>query len=414
MSGGRKVVYAGGATTRYLMLGSAIALMVLGLIMVFSASYVSDMVNNGSMFHHAIKQAIYIAMGLAVALALSRLDYRRLYDLSRVVWWASIGLLLVTFGIGIVSHGARRWLDLGFVTLQPSEIAKVATVLFIAALSVQWRRGKLTTGRYAFSVACVSALPAVMIIMQPDLGTAMSLMLGVMVVLWLAEAPLYWFGIAMGAVAAAGTIGILVEPYRLLRVTTFMNPGASPQGSGYQIIQALLAFGTGGLKGVGLGLSRQKFFYLPEANTDFIFAIIGEELGLLGTLAVVTLFGLFIYAGMRIALGAKDQFGRMVAGGLTAMIGLQAFMNMAAVTGLIPVTGKPLPFVSAGGSSMLVTMTCVGLLLSVSRYGAKAPRVVRRRKRDEEGPLEGPAERRRDGRPHLSRVDSGRPARRRA
>ena len=239
-------------------------------------------------------------------------------------------------------------------------------------------------------------------------------MLAVMVVLWLADAPASWFLTAGAVVIVAAVAGIATEPYRLERVMTFLHPGKDPQGDGYQIIQALLAFGTGGLKGVGLGLSRQKFFYLPEANTDFIFAIIGEELGLVGTLAVLSGFGIFIYGGMRIALGARDQFGRMVAGGLTAMIGLQAFMNMAAVTGLIPVTGKPLPFVSAGGSSMLVTMTCVGLLLSVSRYGAKSPRVVRRRTRDEEGPREGPAERRRDGGPHLSRIDSGRPVRRRA
>jgi cell division protein FtsW len=254
----------------------------------------------------------------------------------------------------------------------------------------------------------------VLIIRQPDLGTAMSLMLAVLVVLWLADAPATWFIAAGAAIVVAGLVGIAVEPYRLERVLTFLNPGKDPLDHGYQIVQALLAFGTGGIKGVGLGLSRQKFFYLPEANTDFIFAIIGEELGLVGTLAVLSGFGVFVYGGMRIALGARDQFGRMVAGGLTAMIGLQAFMNMAAVTGLMPVTGKPLPFVSAGGSSMLVTMACVGLLLSVSRYGAKAPRVVRRRTRDEEGSREGPAERRGDGRPHLSRVDSGRPLRRRA
>jgi cell division protein FtsW len=410
----RRPTYAGGAAARYLMLGSAVSLMVLGLVMVFSASYVSDMVDHQSMFYHGARQAIYIVMGLAVTWALSRFDYRRLLSSSRVVWWASVGLLIVTFSIGVVRGGARRWVDLGLVNLQPSEIAKVATVLFVAALAVQWRRGRTGTGRFAVWLCAVTALPAILIMVQPDLGTAMSLMLAVVVVLWLAEAPGLWFALAGGVVIIAGAVGIAVEPYRVARVFTFLNPGADPQGQGYQIIQALLAFGTGGLKGVGLGLSRQKFFYLPQANSDFIFAIIGEELGLIGTLAVVAGFAVFIYGGMRIALGAKDEYGRMVAGGLTAMVGLQAFMNMAAVTGLMPVTGKPLPFVSAGGSSMLVTMACVGLLLSVSRHGAKAPRVVRRRLRDEEGPREGPAERRRDGRPHLSSVDGGRPVRRRA
>jgi cell division protein FtsW len=411
---GRKPAYAGGAVARYLMFGSAIALMVVGLVMVFSASYVSDMVDTGSMFYHGLRQAIYIALGLGVALVLARFDYRRLKESSRLVWWASIVLLVVTFAVGVVGGGARRWIDLGVVTLQPSEIAKVATVLFVAALAVQWQRGRVDTGKFAVSVAGAALLPSVLIIVQPDLGTAMSLMLAVIVVLWLADAPVSWFVAAGAVVLVAGVVGIAAEPYRLARVTTFLHPGKDPLRGGYQIIQALLAFGSGGIKGVGLGLSRQKFFYLPQANTDFIFAIIGEELGLIGTLAVLSGFGIFIYGGMRIALGARDQFGRMVAGGLTAMIGLQAFMNMAAVTGLMPVTGKPLPFVSAGGSSMLVTMTCVGLLLSVSRFGAKTPRVVRRKMRDEEGPREGPAERRGDRGPHLSRFDGGRAVRRRA
>ena len=396
------------------MLGSAIALMIGGLIMVFSASYVSDMVLHKTMFYHGLRQAIYVAMGIGVAFALSRFDYRRLAGSARLVWWGSIGLLLITFALGVVRGGARRWLDLGIVNLQPSELAKVATVLFVAALAVQWRRGRLDTAKFAVAVIGGTLLPSVLIIVQPDLGTAMSLMLGVVVVLWLAEAPVAWFIAAGGIVVAAGVAGVIAEPYRLARVLTFLNPGAKPQGEGYQIIQALLAFGTGGLKGVGLGLSRQKFFYLPQANSDFIFAIIGEELGLAGTLAIVAGFAIFVYAGMRIALGARDDFGRLVAGGLTAMIGLQAFMNMAAVTGLMPVTGKPLPFVSAGGSSMLVTMTCVGLLLSVSKYGAKSPRIIRRTVRDEEGPREGPAKRRGDGRPHLSGADRSRPARRRA
>jgi cell division protein FtsW len=194
------------------------------------------------------------------------------------------------------------------------------------------------------------------------------------------------------------------------RVTSFLNPWADPGDSGYQIIQSLYAFGSGGFFGVGLGLSRQKFFYLPAAHTDFIFAVIGEELGLAGTLSVIAAFGLFAYAGMRIALDCKDQFGRLLAGGLTAMIVTQALMNMAAVTGLMPITGIPLPFVSAGGSSLTLTLACVGLILAVSRNGGSA-RVRLVRQTDFRGSQRASTrEWRRDGRSHLPGSDRGRTA----
>jgi cell division protein FtsW len=220
-------------------------------------------------------------------------------------------------------------------------------------------------------------------------------------------------------VAAAGALALPVilylKPYRVARLLAYQNPGADPTGGGYQIIQAMLAFGSGGLTGVGLGLSRQKFFYLPAAHTDFIFAIIGEELGLLGTLLVVALFGAVAWAGFRIALTAKDRFGGLLAGGLTAMIVTQALINMGSVTGVSPVAGEPLPLVSYGGTSLLFTLGCVGLILSVARQGrggaASSGRAVDGPEEEIDSARSG--ERRRNGRPRLSVVDGGRTSSRR-
>jgi cell division protein FtsW len=246
------------------------------------------------------------------------------------------------------------------------------------------------------------------------MGTTVTLAVAVVFVLALAGSDLRWLAAATGFVGVLGALFIATSEYRAARVLGFLDPWGDPQGRGYQTVQALLAFGTGGLDGVGLGLSRQKFFYLPEAHTDFILAIIGEEVGLLGTLAVVAAFAVLAWAGMKIAAGAKDEYGRLVAGAITGMIAFQAALNMAAVTGLFPVTGKPLPFLSYGGSSMLVTMICVGLVLSVSEHGAKAPRAVRVRTPKEAPQRESAHERRRDRGPRVSGPRGGRPARRRA
>jgi cell division protein FtsW len=234
-------------------------------------------------------------------------------------------------------------------------------------LLVAWRKGEIDDRTFAIRLAAVVGPVVLLIMLQPDMGTTMSLILGVVVLLWLGGVKGRWFAL-LGAVGLPSVaLLIAVAGYRMDRVAAFLDPWADPQKGGYQIIQSLYAFGSGGFFGVGLGLSRQKFFYLPAAHTDFIFAVIGEELGLAGTLGIVIAFALFAYAGMRIALSSKDLFGRLLAGGLTAMIVIQAAMNMAAVTGLMPITGIPLPFVSAGGSSLTLTLACVGLILAVAR-----------------------------------------------
>lgn len=413
MSGGR-ITYAGGAATRYIYMGAVVLLSLLGLVMIYSASSITASVKEGSAWHYFLRQLIFIVAGTIVAFVISRIDYRMLKSKALMLWGVGIGLLLTAMAIGEIRGGARRWIPLGLFNLQPSELAKIACVIVVAAFAVDWMRGRTETSRFMGSVGLVTGIPAALIIAQPDLGTTLTLVVAVAMVLILAGIDWRWVAGAVVAGAALVAVAILMAPYRMRRVTAFLDPWADPQGTGYQTVQALLAFGTGGIDGVGLGLSRQKFFYLPEAHTDFILAIIGEEVGLVGTLLVVVAMAVFVWAGFRIASCARDPFGRLVAGGISGMLAFQAVLNMTAVTGLIPVTGKPLPFVSYGGSSMLVTMICVGLVLSVSRYGAHAPRAVRTTSREKEPARESRDERWRDGGARVPGTRSGGKARRRA
>ena len=408
-------MFAGGASARFLLMGSALFLTIFGLVMIYSASSISALVKEGSAFHFFFRQLIFVGVGVLLAFVAAKFDYRRFQSrLGYHTWWAAIALLVATYALGVVRGGARRWIPLGFFNLQPSELAKIACVLVAAMLAVEWQRGRLGKGSYLRQMGIYVGIPAALIVFQPDLGTAVLLAAGVAIVLFLGGIELRWVGLAGTLLVAFGLFAIWIEPYRLKRVVSAFDPWADPLGSGYQAVQALLAFGTGGLGGVGLGLSRQKFFYLPEAHTDFIFAIIGEEMGLMGTLAVVAAFGILLYAGVRIAMGARDLYGRLVAGALTGMLAFQAVLNMSAVTGIFPITGKPLPFVSYGGSSMVVTMLSVGLLLSVSEYGACAPRAVRTASRKEESTRASSDERRRDRGARVPRPHGGGASRRRA
>ncbi len=403
--------YAGGPVARYILLGSVAFLVLGGLLMIYSAASVSDYVYQQDSAYHLKQQIMWIGIGAVLMYLTSRFDYRRLRALAWPIWGVSVAALLGVLLFGVTRNGAQRWLMIAGKSIQPSEYAKVACVLVAAHLLAKHpMRTRDPKGFWLRLLGSVGVV-ALLVYLQPDFGTTVSIVAAWGVVLILGGVNWTHLFAAGGVAGTMAITAALLADYRIARVTAFLDPWSDPQGSTYQIVQSMLAFGSGGLTGVGLGMSRQKFFYLPAAHTDFIFAIIGEEFGLVGTLLTVAAFILFTYAGFRIALNTKDPFGRLVAGGVTAMIAIQAIMNMAAVTSLMPVTGIPLPLVSFGGSSMTFTMACIGVILSVSTYGAKgASRAVGG---DKERVGAGTAERGRNSRAHLSGIDGGRKASRR-
>lgn len=390
------------ATERYLLLGATLFLTLGGLLMIFSASSARDFLEAGDSWIHVRNQAVFIALGLVALLFVSRLPVK----LSRAFAWVILGgsdlLLLMVFVMGVGKWGATRWIDLGFTTLQPSEFAKLGCVLVIASLMAARAERPRPLKDDLIEGGLAVGIPFALVMVQPDMGTAMSILLAVFIVLILGGLP--WRTVTTSVLA--GGVGVVAlifaKPYRAARFFAFLDPEADPLKGGYQILQAKLAFGSGGILGLGLGMSRQKYLYLPAAHTDFIYAIIGEELGLLGALAVLLAFGVMCYAGVRIALYARDGYSRLLAGGLTGMIVTQALINMGSVTGLMPVTGVPLPLVSYGGSSLVFTLACVGLILAVGRESESPVRVRADAARREGSAGAGSGERRGNGRPRVS------------
>lgn len=407
----RETVFAGGPLPRYLLLGSMLFLLLGGMVMVYSASSVADYVNLHDSAYHLKRQAIGMVLGVVALVIAMAVDYRKVKVIGPVIWSGSVLMLLYVLVKGVGKWGATRWIDFGPLTLQPSELAKIGCVMVAALLAEQYRSGRIGTADFWKRVAFTTLVVAVLVMAQPDLGTTFAIIASVYLALLIAGVSLKHLGslALLGAMLVVGAIR--VAPYRMRRFTAFLDPFADPQGDGYQSVQALYAFGSGGIRGTGLGLSRQKFFYLPAAHTDFIFAIIGEELGLIGALSVVLAFAVMAYAGFRIALGARDAYGRVLAGGLTAMVVSQAIINMGAVTGLLPVTGIPMPLVSSGGTSMVFTMLCIGIILSVSTYGGRSVR--ENRHTSEESAVVRSADRRGHRGSHLSSIDGGRSAARR-
>jgi cell division protein FtsW len=356
-----------------LLLGATGALVALGLVMVLSASSVGAYEDYGSSFLFFVRQLVYAVVGVIAFLVTSRMRHTAWQRLCLPLLLLSMLLLAVVLvpGIGHVAGGSARWLRLGPVTVQPSEIAKVAVVAFAATLLAgRWRR--LGDPRQLLlPLAPVVAVVCGLILLQPDMGTGVIVVSSVFVLLFAAGARLRHLAAGGALIGGLGMGLVYVEGYRWARLTAFIDPWADPQGTGYQTIQGLIALTSGRWFGVGLGASRQKWDYVPNAHTDFIFAIIGEELGLAGALVVLLLFGALLYAAIRIAIRAPDAFGRLLAGGIAGWFGVQAVTNLGAVTGLLPITGVPLPFVSYGGSALVVAMAAVGMLVSVARAGRR-------------------------------------------
>lgn len=349
---------------------TVMSLLSLGVIMVFSASEYSTLIYYNDSFYFFKRQVLWVLLGLGAMFFMINYDYWRLKNyIWPILFIAFMMLVLVLVpGIGKEVNGARRWIGLGPVNFAPAELVKLCIIIFTAyGLSRQKDRVKQFT-KGVLPYLAVTFLAALLILFQPDLGTAISLTGIVFVMIFAAGARVtHLGGIALAGVAAV-ILAIFLEPYRMKRFLAFLDPWADPQGAGFHIIQGLYAIGSGGLFGLGLGQSRQKFLYLPENHTDFIFAIIAEELGFIGALLVIMLFVLFIWRGMKIAVTSQDPFASLLATGVTAWIGVQAVINMGVVTGSLPVTGIPLPFISFGGTSMLFTMTGVGILLNISRF----------------------------------------------
>ena len=347
-----------------------IALMGIGLLMLFSASYAAayydPKINNAT--YYFTRQAIFAVAGVSIMFIISFMDYRRFRVLSPLLMIGSIALLILVLIIGKGNFGEKRWIDLGFIQFQPSEIAKVAVIFFFSSM-ISVNSDKMKTFRYGvLPFVAVLAVIAGLMFLEPHLSGAV-LIVGVgAALMWMGGTHWGWFASAIGAAGVAGAAAISFLDYARKRVETYINPFLDPQGDGYQIIQSLYAIGSGGALGLGFGNSRQKYLYLPEAHNDFIFAIVCEELGFIGAVIILALFALLIIRGYWIALHARDKFGSLLAGGITTMVALQTVLNIGVVTGVLPVTGAALPFFSYGGTALLILLAEMGVVLSVSRY----------------------------------------------
>jgi cell division protein FtsW len=359
-----------------------LGLVAFGLVMVYSATSASAALANGDPAYYLKRQSIYAVLGIALMVAMSRVEFRALRKLAPALVVASLVLLLAVLVVGQSVNGARRWLTFGPAVFQPSELAKLALAVWAAAYLTR-RRPPQTLTELWRPVGLLTVVFCGLLLVEPDLGTAIALVAMLAAMLLVAGTPGRTLAGGLGIAATLGLLAIWFEPYRRARIFSFLNPWQDAQGAGFQTVQAMIGLGSGGIFGVGLGQSVQKANYLPEAHTDMIFAIIGEELGLVGAAVVILAYGTFAYFGLKIALGCKDPFGKRLAAGLTVMVCGQAAINLAAVMGLAPLTGIPLPFVSYGGSSLVIALASVGILLNIAGdAGAKRASVPDRDRGD--------------------------------
>lgn len=357
----------------YLFLFSVLALTAIGLVMVFSASPTMTL-KSGDTFYYIKRHLFYLLLGFSAMYFALKIDLTKLRRWSVWIFIASLALLLLVFvpGVGRRVLGASRWIDLVFISFQPSELIKFTMILIMANLLAKIGKNITDFLRGLAPILLLIGVVAAIIIKQPDLGTAIAIASTSFVMLFAAGAKL----VHLGVIAGVGITGIVIlsltSPYRLRRMLAYLDPWKDPKGVGFHIIQSLLAVGSGGLFGLGLGASRQKFFYLPQQFTDFIFAILCEEMGFLGGLVVIGLFILFSVRGIRIAFLVKDDFSYLLATGLIAWLSLQAIMNLMVVVGLLPTTGIPLPFISYGGTATIINLFSAGIILSISAHPKKA------------------------------------------
>jgi cell division protein FtsW len=342
-----------------------LGLVAFGLVMVYSATSSSAAIESGDPSYYLKRQAAYALLGLGLMIGISKLDFRTLRPLAPALVLTSLGLLLAVLALGVPVNGAKRWLTVGPATFQPSELAKFALCVWAAAYLTRSRPPR-TIAELGRPLGVLLGLFSALILVEPDLGTAIAIVVMLAGMLLVGGVPGRVVAAGVTLAGAIGLAAIWLEPYRRARIFSFLDPWHDAQGAGFQTVQAMIGLGSGGIFGVGLGQGVQKIFYLPEAHTDMIAAIIGEELGLVGTAAVIGAFAAFAYAGFGVAIRCRDPFGKRLAAGLTILICAQAAINLAAVMGLAPLTGIPLPFVSYGGSSLVVALASVGILLNIA------------------------------------------------
>lgn len=349
----------------YILLCAVIALVLIGLLFVYSASNYAAEITYGNKYFFLIKQLIGAVIGIAVMLVMTKISLKFIKKLWIAGVIVSVVLLCLVFvpGISIENYGARRWIGFGSFSMQPSEIAKFSYVLFCAVYMSKTDTGKF---RYCLLPMAVGAVFCGLIIAEPNMSITMCMAMLMIIMLYLGGMKWKFFLLMLIPIIIAVPLLIIVEPYRLQRLLAFIDPWASPKDEGYQLIQSLYALGSGGWFGVGLFNSRQKYRFLPFAESDFVFSVIGEETGLIGCLIIFLLYAVVILRGVKIAVNSKDKFTCYLSGGISAVVAVQSLLNFAVVTGSIPPTGLPLPFISYGGTSLVVFLAAMGILLNLS------------------------------------------------
>lgn len=337
------------------------ALVLFGLLMVYDASVIKGVNDFKDSFYYIRQQLIWMILGTVLLIIFAKFDYRKFRILAVPFLLFSILLMLAVFipGLGVSGGGAHRWLRLGFATIQPAEIIKLAGVIYLAVLFEK----KIKLAPFIFLITGVAFITAVL---QKDLGST-AVFISTAFAIYFAAGGAFWHLLLIIPIGVAAVFLILTSDYRSRRILAFLNPFSDPQGYTYHILQVLIALGSGGVFGLGLGHSRQKFAYIPEVHTDSIFAIVGEELGFLGGAFVIALFVILLLRGFKIAQNAGDSFGKILALGLISWLGIQAIINLSAMTSLLPLTGVPLPFISYGGSALVVNLIAIGILLNISK-----------------------------------------------
>ncbi len=346
-----------------ILLGTVLALTVFGLFMIYDASSVIAFRDFSDKYHYIKDQLLWVLLGTVALTFFSFFDYKRLYTLALPLLIIAILLLIAVFipGIGVYALGANRWINLQVFILQPAEFVKLSLAIYLAAWFSHKEKERLAA--FALLIGTVWFL----IMLQPDMGTASIVLFEALVVYFLSGGSIRHFFYAAPVVFLVGSFFIFLAPYRLARLTAFLNLGHSLENASYHVKQILIALGSGGFFGVGVGNSLQKYSYLPENTTDSIFAIIGEELGFFGATILILLFMVIVWRGLAIAGSARDTFGKLLAGGIIAFLGIQMVINLGAMTALFPLTGVPLPFISYGGSALIIDMASIGILLNISK-----------------------------------------------